>query len=158
MKDTAGTLEAYLSDSDLHHAMVDANAAIKHDFRFAGAFEVAEVVLQLGAAHGQDVRGGERFGQFKHLWKAYDVRRRVLEKIAQDPSRYTCAAPSCGFRSLKASMLRRCTGTCSRDVKPSYCSKKCQRKEWERHKAVCGPRQRLQKDEILELSTLEIMR
>ncbi|KAI0701105.1 hypothetical protein C8T65DRAFT_741805 [Cerioporus squamosus] len=127
-KDTAGTLFAYLEDPDLLHAVVDANAAIKHKLRFPGAFEVADVVLQLGEAHDQDVRGGARFGEYKYLWKAYNVRQRVLEKVDQAPYRYTCPAPSCAFRSLKACLLRRCAGACPPEVKPSYCSKERQRR------------------------------
>ncbi|TFK89503.1 hypothetical protein K466DRAFT_584559 [Polyporus arcularius HHB13444] len=67
MKNTAGTLGAYLEDAHLLHAVIDADTAIDNGFRFAGAFEVAAVVLQLGEAHSQDVRGGARFGKYKHL-------------------------------------------------------------------------------------------
>ncbi|RDX43878.1 hypothetical protein OH76DRAFT_1409685 [Lentinus brumalis] len=136
LKPTAGSLLAYLEDADLLHAVTDADTAIDNGFRFAGAFEVAAVVLQLGEAHAQDVRGGARFGKYKQLWRAYDVRQRILEKMRHAPSRYTCAEPSCGFRSLKAHQFRRCAGPCSPEVKPGYCSKACQRKDWARHKAV----------------------
>ncbi|RDX43870.1 hypothetical protein OH76DRAFT_1409672 [Lentinus brumalis] len=136
-KDSAGTLTAYLEDTDLLHAVMDAHAAVHHGFRFPGAFEVADVVLRLGEAHGQDVRGGARFGEYTQLWDAYDARQR---KMRQDPARHTCAAPTCGFRSLRARKFRRCAGSCAPEVKPGYCSKSCQRKDWAAHKAVCGSR------------------
>ena len=127
---SAGTRAALLGDGDLLHAVVDACAAVEHGLRFGGAFEVVEEVVRLGERVGEDVRGGERFGEkaFRGLWRAYDVWRRVMEKVDAMPGRYVCARPGCGFRSMKAKGLRRCAGGCGPEVKPSYCSKTCQRK------------------------------
>ncbi|KAI0737074.1 hypothetical protein C8Q80DRAFT_1213609 [Daedaleopsis nitida] len=40
-------------------------------------------------------------------------------------------------RTMKGKQLKQCAGGCPPELKPSYCSKRCQRKDWDRHKAIC---------------------
>lgn len=125
---------ADLEDADLQHAFVDAHsAAVLHGFRFPGAFEVVEEVVRVGARLGvseEELRTGEgRFAVKAHrgLWRAYDLWRRVVEKVVADPGRYECARPGCGYRTMKAQLLRRCGGACAGEDKVGYCGKQCQR-------------------------------
>ncbi|KAI0737301.1 hypothetical protein C8Q80DRAFT_1213512 [Daedaleopsis nitida] len=38
---------------------------------------------------------------------------------------------------MKGKQLKQCAGGCPPQLKPSYCSKECQRKDWVRHKPIC---------------------
>ena len=60
-----------------------------------------------------DMHTGSRSGELKYLGKAYDNRQRILEKMRLTPAKYTCAAQSCAFRSLKASVHAVCGWLCS---------------------------------------------
>jgi len=66
-------------------------------------------------------------------------RRKVGEKLAKRPNRYVCAAQACGIVANTGKVLLRCSGKCSNDYKPYYCSKECQRKDWKVHKPYCAP-------------------
>ena len=50
------------------------------------------------------------------------------EKVASNTQAYVCAAEGCGLRGLKKRAMKACSGPCSVDIKPHYCSKECQRK------------------------------
>ena len=54
------------------------------------------------------------------------------EKKAKTPIAYICAAEGCGIEGTRKSTLRRCAGKCPMEIKPAYCSKRCQ-------KLVCLP-------------------
>ncbi|CAL1699049.1 unnamed protein product, partial [Somion occarium] len=55
------------------------------------------------------------------------------------PNAYRCAAPGCGIEGTKKSALLKCAGKCPPDVKPSYCSKECQKAHWKTHRSICNP-------------------
>ncbi|KAH8102279.1 hypothetical protein BXZ70DRAFT_1076798, partial [Cristinia sonorae] len=65
--------------------------------------------------------------------------KRRDEKIEKAPNAYICAAPGCGIEGTRKSALLRCSGKCPMDIKPSYCSKECQRAHWKTHKPACKP-------------------
>ena len=77
-----------------------------------------------------------RFVALENLWEALDenkaavanLNRRREQKVNKRPNAYYCATPGCGIEATKKSALMRCSGPCSADEKPSYCSKECQRK------------------------------
>lgn len=76
------------------------------------------------------------FQELGFLWKAHEERMKEVEaeasernaKTARRPAAYRCAAVGCGIEATSKSGLVRCSGKCPADVKPSYCSKECQRK------------------------------
>lgn len=68
----------------------------------------------------------------------------------------SCAAQGCNARGLRGSLLKECAGKCPVDLKPRYCSKKCQKEihvhprsrvlvrspnsaYWPNHKSLCRP-------------------
>ncbi|KAH9925752.1 uncharacterized protein B0H18DRAFT_365820 [Fomitopsis serialis] len=110
---------------------------------------VSPVVLVIGfklhdiaETLGVDVQ--KRYGS---LWRAaarrleevYAEERKRQRKIDKHPNAYVCAAEGCGLRGARKAVLRACGGRCPPDLKPSYCSPECQRKDWPNHKAICKP-------------------
>ncbi|KAI0701118.1 hypothetical protein C8T65DRAFT_656739 [Cerioporus squamosus] len=89
----------------------------------------------------EDVRSNpktdRRFGKYKALWGAYGEFMCTLKKVKLAPQRYECAAPGCEVIRLRGKDLRRCGGSCPPKFKPSYCSRACQERDWQLHKAVC---------------------
>lgn len=77
-----------------------------------------------------------RFKELHFFWKAHEDRMQEYEKelskrevkTARRPAAYLCAAVGCGIEATSKSGLMRCSGKCPVDLKPSYCSKECQRK------------------------------
>ncbi|KIY53926.1 hypothetical protein FISHEDRAFT_68492 [Fistulina hepatica ATCC 64428] len=62
---------------------------------------------------------------------------KLAEKSEKHPNRYRCANESCPIMANPwphTSSLK-----CDVDKKPHYCSKDCQKADWKRHKAFCGP-------------------
>ncbi|KAJ7143767.1 hypothetical protein C8R44DRAFT_864801 [Mycena epipterygia] len=63
----------------------------------------------------------------------------ATQKRMKQPNRYMCANVGCPVASDSGHMLRRCSGQCDQDKKPSYCGKDCQRADWKNHKPFCKP-------------------
>jgi hypothetical protein len=76
-----------------------------------------------------------RYAELDFLWNAFDAHRARIglndrqrdSKAAIAPNLYQCAAEGCGIKATSKSGLSQCSGPCSAAVKPSYCSKECQR-------------------------------
>lgn len=75
-----------------------------------------------------NLRDDEAISRATHLWNLFDERQ-----VEQ------CAANGCGIQGGSKAALRRCGGKCPIELKPSYCSKECQRRDWPIHKSVCRP-------------------
>ncbi|KAF4611504.1 hypothetical protein D9613_003871 [Agrocybe pediades] len=73
------------------------------------------------------------YARFTNLWNAYD--KFCEETGLQRPFSKQCA--TCHEKFPRRSMLKRCAGHCFKENKPLYCSRKCQRKHWSRHKKWC---------------------
>ena len=77
----------------------------------------------------------ERFTKLEALWDVVEKRYMDVEgkkqardeRVARAPRMYICAAPGCGIEGTKKSALLQCSGTCPANIKPSYCSKECQK-------------------------------
>lgn len=54
-----------------------------------------------------------------------DERREAKERMK--PNAYRCAKDGCPVRATSQMGLKRCSGPCPEEYKPSYCSKECQR-------------------------------
>ena len=76
-----------------------------------------------------------RFQGLVFLWEAVERRQQEInaeqekhnDKVAKTPNLFVCAAPGCGIEATRKSALLKCAGNCPSDVKPSYCSKECQK-------------------------------
>ena len=76
-----------------------------------------------------------RFQEFVFLWEVVERRNREYDeekkkrdgKVAKAPNAYICAAQGCGIEGTRKSGLLRCAGKCPSNIKPSYCSKECQK-------------------------------
>ncbi|KIP09787.1 hypothetical protein PHLGIDRAFT_22738 [Phlebiopsis gigantea 11061_1 CR5-6] len=85
----------------------------------------------------------ERFEKLEDLWRAHDERKAEMasaeesreKKVQANPYHYICAG--CGLEGTHRSGLQRCGGKCSKQWKPAYCSRDCQRLDWKRHKPFC---------------------
>jgi hypothetical protein len=76
-----------------------------------------------------------RFERLEFLWEAWEAREAEFSaeqrtrdaKVSKAPTRYKCAAEGCGIEATRKAGLLKCMGECPADLKPSYCSKECQR-------------------------------
>ncbi|RDX40999.1 hypothetical protein OH76DRAFT_1412511 [Lentinus brumalis] len=113
-------------------------------------FGVKDVVERIRGTDVQVTSTGEEVDwalEFRPLWDALKKReneivaeeRRRRAKIAKNPGAYVCAAEGCNVAGLHKAALRACGGGCPADLKPHYCSKECQKRDWPRHKVVCKP-------------------
>ncbi|TFK84507.1 hypothetical protein K466DRAFT_567188 [Polyporus arcularius HHB13444] len=68
---------------------------------------------------------------------------RLRDRVENASRLHACAAEGCGVHVVHKQGLKACAGRCSPDVKPHYCSKDCQRKDWRRHKPFCKPNEEL---------------
>ncbi|RPD57273.1 hypothetical protein L226DRAFT_536569 [Lentinus tigrinus ALCF2SS1-7] len=110
----------------------DANGSVKLGLVSHAVLTVGITLQDLGESFGVDVTMmPEGAKKFRPLWR--EVAR------CKDGGGFACAAEGCDVRSEQKSALRSCAGKCPTDVKPSYCSKGCQKKDWPRHKLICKP-------------------
>jgi len=123
----------------LYDAGNSANEAAALGLVSTAVLEVAQRIESAGFRRPKDNRfpehSTERFERLTDLWKALDARI-ALEmaeedskreaKVSKDPLSYFCASEDCGIVVTK-STLRKCGGRCPPALKPSYCSKHCQK-------------------------------
>ncbi|KAI0701404.1 hypothetical protein C8T65DRAFT_697043 [Cerioporus squamosus] len=113
-------------------------------------FGVKDVVERIQGTDVQVTSTGEEVdwdGEFNPLWDVLKMReneiiaeeRRRRAKAAKNPRAYVCGAEGCNVQGLHKAALKACGGSCPVDLKPHYCSKECQKRDWPRHKAVCKP-------------------
>lgn len=77
-----------------------------------------------------------RFRELEFLWETAEKweieRAEEQERMKRDkrfvraPSKYACAAAGCGTEGTRKAGLLKCSGKCSGESKPLYCSKECQ--------------------------------
>jgi len=73
--------------------------------------------------------------QYKAVWAALETRNKQMGeehakaevKMAKRANRYRCANVGCSVQADTGRMLAQCSGKCSPDKKPSYCSKECRK-------------------------------
>ena len=110
------------------------------------AIEIAE-----SSALPEDVHP---LAKFTALKAAYDDYRAEVERLSRPVAEWFPCSAGCGIEASKLSGLYRCSGQCTPDLKPRYCSKECQRlvryllssvlpyvyeglQDWKRHRRVC---------------------
>ncbi|KAH9829819.1 uncharacterized protein C8Q71DRAFT_717681 [Rhodofomes roseus] len=127
-----------------HHA----NESVKFGLVSPAVLLVGFRVYDIGDALGANVdQTAERGKRFRSLLRAIARRRKEIHseerkrqrKVDRSPNVYVCAAEGCGIQGEQKSVLRACSGRCPPDLKPSYCSPGCQKKDWPRHKGICKP-------------------
>jgi len=129
-------------------AAYHANESVKLGLVSPATLLVGAKIREIGEVLGADVeQTGKRGKRFRPLWRAATRRREEIfaeerkrqRKADKTPNEYVCAAEGCGIRGEKKAALRACGGRCPMDLKPSYCSAACQKKDWPRHKIICKP-------------------
>ncbi|KAJ7920283.1 hypothetical protein B0H13DRAFT_2656475 [Mycena leptocephala] len=136
-----------LANDHLYAAAVYADASISRGLVSPNALWVTSVLTHSATQYNTDIRNSPRYRIFKYLWRAFDKReeemaeedRKRSAKVAKAPNSYKCAAKGCGVEGTSKTALLRCGGKCPAEIKPSYCSKECQKKEWPAHKKICKP-------------------
>ncbi|KAH9925754.1 uncharacterized protein B0H18DRAFT_1008070 [Fomitopsis serialis] len=127
-----------------HHANESVKLGLVSPATLLVGAKIREIGEVLGADVEQTVKHGKRF---RPLWRATARRREEIFaeerkrqlKADKSPNEYVCALEGCGIRGEKKAALRACGGRCPMDLKPSYCSAACQKKDWPRHKPICKP-------------------
>ncbi|KAI0364545.1 hypothetical protein BV20DRAFT_830292 [Pilatotrama ljubarskyi] len=125
----------------VHHA----NESVKLGLVSPIVLRVGLMMRDLGAQLGVDVSQMGRSRRFRPLWRAvthrmeelYAEERKKQARVGRKPNAYMCAAEGCGIRADGRAALKACSGKCPPDLKPHYCSKECQKKDWPRHKPIC---------------------
>lgn len=124
----------------IYRAALCANAAASLGFVSPDVLQIANLVEMIGFRRAEDNKfkehSTERFEKLTDMWDALDKRKAALaredakqaEKVAEKPNLYICAAEGCGIEAKSKSGLSACGGKCPTIVKPSYCSKECQKK------------------------------
>ncbi|KAI0737071.1 hypothetical protein C8Q80DRAFT_1222909 [Daedaleopsis nitida] len=134
--------------------------SVKHGLVSPAVLLVGFKLHDIGQALGVDIDSQmARAKNFRFLWRA--ISRRVKEIHAEErtrqrkasarPNRYVCAAEGCGIRGDQKAALRACAGRCPQDLKPSYCSKECQTKDWSSHKPIFDSEDKAKVLELFEL-------
>jgi hypothetical protein len=131
--------EKAIQIDDLYRAGGLADASASFGFVSPNVLSIARDIERHGFRRQEDCKFPEvnttRFEKLENLWEIYDTftaekeaeHQRRANKVLNAPNFYRCAAEGCGIESTKRSGLPKCSGPCSPDVKPSYCSKECQR-------------------------------
>ncbi|KAJ6464383.1 hypothetical protein C8R45DRAFT_840395 [Mycena sanguinolenta] len=140
-----GERKIKLANDHLYTATICADAAVSRGLTSSIALQIAALLRRSGTQFNLDVRNSPRYRVFRHLWRAMDSRdeemaaeeRKRNAKVAKAPNAYKCAAKGCGVERTSKTALQRCGGKCPPEIKPSYCSKECQKKDWPTHKKVC---------------------
>ncbi|EPS95112.1 hypothetical protein FOMPIDRAFT_1100680, partial [Fomitopsis schrenkii] len=122
----------------VHHAC----ESVKLGLVSLAVLAIGTKIRQMGESLGADVeRAAVEGKRFRPLWQAvaryYEEIYAKHRKAEDDPDEPVCAADGCLVRGGKSVVLRACGGRCPSSLKPSYCSRECQRKDWARHKAIC---------------------
>ena len=115
-----------------HHA----NESVKRGLVSPIVLVVGFKMRDLGEALGVNLDQMSRAKKFRPLWRV--ISRRIDELYAEErrrqsradarPNQYVCAAEGCGIRGEQRGALKACGGRCPSDIKPSYCSKECQKR------------------------------
>ena len=125
-----------------------ANESVRLGLVSHAALNVGLALREVGESVGVDVsRLPENAKEFRPLWRA--VAQRVEEiyadarKLRKEPEDknpeggFGCAAEGCSVRREQKAALRICAGKCPADLKPSYCSRECQKKVYGDSDCVC---------------------
>lgn len=124
----------------VYRAAQAADTAVSLGFVSPIVIKVADYIQRIGFRRQSDCKweghSTARFEQLADLWRVYDKRVAEVErqeaardeKVSKAPNAYICAAAGCGIEATHKAALLRCSGKCSVEGKPSYCSKDCQRK------------------------------
>lgn len=133
----------------LYRAAVNADAAAALGFVSPNVLWVAGSIDRAGFRRQSECKfpghSTARFEALAELWRVYDRREEQLKreqdcregKVSKAPNAYVCAALGCGIEATHKSALQQCSGKCTKEGKPAYCSKECQRQDWKRHKPFC---------------------
>jgi hypothetical protein len=138
-RERARISEVAIQIDDLYRAGQIADLSASFGFVSPNVLSIAGEIENHGFRRQADCKFPEvdttRFGKLENLWTISDAfvaekeaeHQRRAAKVSKAPNFYRCAAEGCGIESTKKSGLPKCSGPCSPDVKPSYCSKECQR-------------------------------
>ena len=114
-----------------------ANESVKLGLVSRATLFVGKDIRQRAAEKGwQDTELAVRMPMFADLWDALLKHLRDAEekqkaqerKVEKRPNEYICAGPGCGIGAKQRTTLKMCSGGCPKELKPSYCSKECQKK------------------------------
>ncbi|KAI1787003.1 hypothetical protein LXA43DRAFT_1098679 [Ganoderma leucocontextum] len=128
----------------LHHASESARLGHVSPIVLRVGFTAREIGEGFGVEFSRLV---ERAKRHRPLWRAVDDRlnelyaeaRKTFKRAERDPPECVCGAEGCGTRARSSASFKACSGKCPVDLKPRYCSKQCQVKDWARHKTICKP-------------------
>lgn len=129
----------------LYTAAGFANECVRHGLTTQTVLDVARFVDAQGWRRNapprpfkrklhEEYSDPERFEKLVHLWRALD---KADGKFGNTPDEddtarsfhgLRCSAPGCGIEATEAVKLKRCSGRCPPDYKPSYCDHDCQRR------------------------------
>ncbi|CAL1700572.1 unnamed protein product [Somion occarium] len=151
---------------NLYLAARYADASARRGFVSPAVLDIGFLVQGLSDQVRINLTQAPRFRVFQNLWRVCNDRQaEILEeerqrrrKAAKAPNAYICAAEGCGITGEKKAVLRACAGKCPPDLKPHYCSKACQTKDWPRHKPICKPGAKPSKSTALVLSDMNKLR
>ncbi|KAH9929822.1 uncharacterized protein B0H18DRAFT_996426 [Fomitopsis serialis] len=144
-KAIAYCLQAFVCYDHVPRAFT-ANASAALGFVTTTVVLVAEFVAERCApCGGPPLRKLPQFAVLSDLCRAHVQREEAVyrmhlarqHKVAKAPNAYQCAAEGCGIQGTRKAALMRCSGKCEGLNKPHYCSKECQRKDWQHHKSAC---------------------
>ncbi|TFK81769.1 hypothetical protein K466DRAFT_666913 [Polyporus arcularius HHB13444] len=122
-------------------AVRHANASVVLGLASPVALVVGMSFKEAAAKAGVDV---ERARNYRPLWRAIEKMKQEMEaeqrkdeERVQAGSPYICSGPDCKIQGVHKSAMKACAGKCPLALKPRYCSKECQRKDWPQHKMLC---------------------